>query len=149
MPAWLQTFADPGAPMSGRARRKGRDNGAVDYLRIWADDAGESHLEEVTLERRVHPAEPGVAELWQSAALAATALHVVTVKAALQRPDWHCGPRRQFVVFLDGETRIATSDGDERRLPAGSMVLVEDLHGRGHVTEHEPGDRRVLVIPTP
>ncbi|MCD9625337.1 hypothetical protein [Rhabdothermincola salaria] len=120
----------------------------MDYLRIWADEDGESHLEEVTLERRVHPAEPGVAELWQSAALPVSALHVVTVKAAEQRPDWHCGPRRQFVVFRDGSTRIATSDGDERRLAAGSLVLVEDLHGRGHLTEHESGDRRVLVIPT-
>jgi quercetin dioxygenase-like cupin family protein len=120
----------------------------VDYLRIWADEDGASHLEEVTLERRVHPAEPGVAEIWQSDALGVSALHVVTVKASDQRPDWHCGPRRQFVVFLDGWTRITTSDGDERRLAPGSVVLVEDLHGRGHVTEHEPGDRRVLVIPT-
>ena len=119
----------------------------MDYLRIWADDRGDSHLEEVTLEREVRPAERGVAELWQSAPVAVEALHVVTVKADDQQPDWHCGPRRQFVVFLDGWTRIATSDGDERRLAPGSLVLVEDLHGRGHGTEHEPGDRRVLVIP--
>ena len=30
----------------------------------------------------------------------------------------------------------------------GSVVLVEDLHGKGHVTEHEPGDQHVLVLPT-
>jgi hypothetical protein len=121
----------------------------VDVLRIWADDDGGSHLEELVLDRTVVPAEPGVAELWPSAPLPVEAMHLVTVKAAEQRPDWHCGPRRQFVVFLDGWVRITTSDGDHRHLPAGSVVLVEDLHGRGHVTEHEPGDRRVLVIPAP
>jgi len=26
-------------------------------------------------------------------------------------------------------------------------VLVEDLTGRGHVTTHEPGPRRVLLLP--
>ena len=30
---------------------------------------------------------------------------------------------------------------------AGSVVLAEDVAGRGHVTEHEPGVRRILQIP--
>lgn len=119
----------------------------MDYVRIWADDEGRSHLEAVTLEREVLHAEPGVAELWQSPGIPVDRLHVVTVKAGRQSPDWHCAPRRQFVVFLDGWVELATSDGDRRRLPAGSVVLADDLHGDGHVTEHEPGDRRVLVIP--
>ncbi len=117
------------------------------HLRIWADDAGESHFEEVTLASTVAPAEPGVAELWISEAVPVTDVQFVTVKAGDQRPDWHCGPRRQFVVFLDGWVEITVSDGEVRRLPAGSAVLVDDLHGRGHVTEHEPGDRRVLILP--
>lgn len=119
----------------------------MDHLRIWADEAGESHLERVTTPRRVSPAEPGVAELRVSVPQPADRLEFVTVVAHDQRPDWHRGPRRQWVVFLDGWVRITTSDGDSERLPAGSVVLVEDLHGRGHVTEHEPGERRVLVIP--
>jgi quercetin dioxygenase-like cupin family protein len=119
----------------------------MDYLRIWADETGESHFEEVALARTVAPSEPGVAELWLSEAVAVGNVQFVTVKAGDQRPDWHCGPRRQFVVFLDGWVEITVSDGEVRRLPAGSTVLVDDLHGRGHVTEHEPGDRRVLLLP--
>lgn len=117
------------------------------YVRIWADADGESHLEDVTLPATVSPAEPGVAELRVAEGVPVDRLHFLTVRAAEQSPDWHRGPRRQFVTFLDGWVRIAVSDGEERVLPAGSTVLVEDLHGRGHVTEHEPGDRRVLVIP--
>lgn len=117
------------------------------YVRIWADPAGESHLEDVAQETVVSPAEPGVAELWVSAAVDVDRAHFVTVQAFDQIPDWHCAPRRQFVVFLDGWVRITVSDGTARTLPAGSVVLVEDLTGRGHVTEHEPGERRVLLLP--
>ena len=121
--------------------------GGVDHLRIWADETGESHLEAVTHERVVVPAEPGVAELWLSPDLPVDRLTFVTVRDEGRTPAFHRAPRRQFVVFLDGWVRITASDGDSRLLPAGSVVLVEDVHGRGHATEHEPGDRRVLVIP--
>lgn len=119
----------------------------MDYVRIWADAEGESHLQRVAAARHVAPAEPGVAELHVSEALGVDRLHFVTVMAHDQRPDWHCGPRRQFVVFLDGWVQLTTSDGDTCRLPAGSTVLVEDLHGKGHVTEHEPGVRHAIVLP--
>ncbi len=117
------------------------------YVRIWADGAGESHFEEVILDVSVSPVEPGVAELWVTAGVDVDRAHFVTVQAVDQVPDWHCAPRRQFVVFLDGWVRITVSDGESRMLPAGSVVLVEDLVGKGHVTEHEPGERRVLLLP--
>jgi len=119
----------------------------VDYVRIWADAEGESHLERVVAARHVVAAEPGVAELHVSEGHRVDRLQFVTVQAHDQTPDWHRGPRRQFVVFLDGWVQLTTSDGDSCRLPPGSTVLVEDLHGTGHVTEHEPGVRQVLVIP--
>jgi hypothetical protein len=119
----------------------------MDYLQIWADEDGISHLTEVTLPLEVHPAEPGVAELWTSDAVPVDRLHFLTVRAADQRPDWHRAPRRQFVTFLTGWVRVTAGDGQERLLPAGSTVLAEDLVGTGHVTEHEPGDQRVLVLP--
>lgn len=117
------------------------------YVRIWADESGESHLEDITLEHTVSPAEPGVAELWVSLGVEVDRVHFLTVQASTQSPDWHCAPRRQFVVFLDGWTRITVSDGETRVLPVGSTLLVEDTEGRGHVTEHEPGERRVLLLP--
>ncbi|CAN5637732.1 hypothetical protein BH10ACT3_BH10ACT3_07910 [soil metagenome] len=119
----------------------------MDYLRIWADNEGVSHFEEVTLEFQVRPAESGVAELWWSDGVAVDRVHFLTVKADEQRPDWHCGPRRQFVTFLTGWAKLTAADGEQRVVPAGSTVLVEDLNGTGHMTEHEPGDQRVLVIP--
>lgn len=117
------------------------------YVRLWADASGASHFADVTVDVAVSPAEPGVAELWVSDPIDVDRAHFVTVQAVDQKPDWHCAPRRQFVVFLDGWVRITVSDGESRTLPAGSVVLVEDVEGRGHVTEHEPGERRVLLLP--
>jgi len=119
----------------------------VDYLRIWADEAGESHFEEVTLDRAVNPAERGVAELWVSPGVDVDRMQFLNVQALDQVPAAHNAPRRQFVVFLDGWVRITASDGETRTLPAGAVVLAEDEHGKGHVTELEPGVRRVLQIP--
>jgi hypothetical protein len=119
----------------------------VDYLRIWADDDGESHLEEVATDREALPASAGTTELRVGAGVPADRLQFLDADADEQVPDWHLAPRRQFVVFLDGWARITASDGDTRLLPRGGVVLAEDLHGRGHVTELEPGVRRILQIP--
>ena len=119
----------------------------MDYLRIWADESGETHLDEVTLDRVVTPAEHGVSELWSSLATSVDRIQFLDVQAVDQVPAEHCAPRRQFVVFLDGWVSITTSDGDSRVLPAGSVVLAEDVVGKGHITELEPGVRRVLQIP--
>ena len=96
----------------------------MDYLRIWADESGETHLDEVTLDRVVTPAEHGVSELWSSLATSVDRIQFLDVQAVDQVPAEHCAPRRQFVVFVDGW-----------------------VAGKGHITELEPGVRRVLQIP--
>ena len=62
--------------------------------------------------------------------------HIITIEA---------GKRSGKPCIRD--LRITVSDGESRTLPAGTVVLVEDVSGRGHVTEHEPGERRVLLLP--
>ncbi len=120
---------------------------AVDYLRIWADESGETHLDEVTDGREISPAEHGVSELHVSPGHPVDRVHFLEVQAVDQRPAEHRAPRRQLVVFLDGWVRITTSDGDSRTHPAGSVVLADDVEGKGHVTELEPGTRKVLLLP--
>lgn len=48
--------------------------------------------------------------------------------------DWHCTPQRQYIVLLDGEIELETSDGEKRRFRGGDILLVEDVSGRGHRT---------------
>ena len=48
--------------------------------------------------------------------------------------DWHCAPRRQYVVNLEGEAEIEIGDGTKKRFASGDVLLAEDLTGQGHIT---------------
>lgn len=48
--------------------------------------------------------------------------------------DWHNERRRQFVVLLSGIADITVSDGETRRMQPGTVMLAEDLTGKGHQT---------------
>ena len=62
--------------------------------------------------------------------------------------DWHCAPRRQFIVLLDGEIEVDVTSGEKRRFTGGDVVLVEDTTGTGHRTRTVGGrSRRSLFIP--
>ena len=60
--------------------------------------------------------------------------------------DWHNPPQRLLVLWLTGEVEFETSDGDIRRLPAGSVVLAEDTTGKGHITRHAPEGQLVVHV---
>jgi hypothetical protein len=62
--------------------------------------------------------------------------------------DWHCAPRRQLIVLLDGEIEVEVTSGEKRRFVGGDVVLVEDTTGTGHRTRAiSAGPRRSLFIP--
>jgi hypothetical protein len=46
--------------------------------------------------------------------------------------DWHCAPRRQAIVMLDGAVDVEIGDGTVRRFGPGDILLAEDTTGRGH-----------------
>ena len=99
------------------------------YTRIYADAKGETHLQDV---------EPEMKE----AGNASTMSDLVAAKGVIFRDtsseeyfiDWHNAPRRQFVVNLTGEVEITVSDGEKRRFGPGSILLAEDVTGKGHIS---------------
>ena len=113
-------------------------------LHVYATPDGESHIREITVS-----AEAGSFPLSGLTARSYNPSHV----------DWHVAPRRQFAINLTGELRVETSDGDTRRIGPGDLVLLEDTHGRGHVTRllgpvtcvflHVDGDVDVLKWANP
>lgn len=114
------------------------------YHRIYSDSEGESHFGETDLElveaEYAPPAPP---------------LHVsepVTAERALffRAPqgwigDFHPSPRRQLYVGLAGELEVTASSGETRHFEPGSVLLLEDTEGRGHVTR-VVGDSDVLGL---
>src|SRR5690242_7092538 len=103
------------------------------YVRIYADSDGESHFEDVTLEttRGTSPVSDAIVDLADPIAAADVTFRRVVVD---HPNEPHCAPRRQFVVALAGESEVEVSDGEVRRFGPGSVVLVDDLSGKGHTT---------------
>ena len=58
---------------------------------------------------------------------------------------WHCSPFRQWMFVLAGHATVGTSDGSQCDLRAGSILLLEDTRGKGHLTTII-GDDEVLIV---
>ena len=91
--------------------------------RMYTGDDGETHIEDFSLAD--HP------EL-------AEGLKATNITFREYPPghfvDWHPGPRRQFVITLQGEGEIGLGDGSLHRFGPGHVNLVEDTTGHGHTT---------------
>ena len=109
---------------------------------IYADEAGESHIREVEIawsEIR------GASRISEPVNVSSMAFRVTDGGYNL---DWHNAPRRQFIINLDGEVEITTSDGKTRVIGPGEIILAEDLVGKGHLSKAvSGGSRRSLIIP--
>ena len=60
--------------------------------------------------------------------------------------DWHPAPRRQYIINLDAGVTITASDGEARTIGAGEVILVEDTHGKGHLSEAVGGQLRHSIF---
>lgn len=117
------------------------------YLRIYADEQGETHFEDVTLptRRRKSPASSSLEELTDELPVDSVYFRRVVVD---HPPEPHSAPCRQFVIHLAGEAELEVSDGEVRRVGPGMVVLADDVTGKGHQTR-QVGDtiRETLMIP--
>lgn len=114
----------------------------MQVTRIHADAEGESHFADIDI-----PLADAGALGSMSARLPAAGI-IFRENEPGYDLDWHCAPRRQYIVLLDGEIEITVSDGETRWFAGGDVLLVEDTSGRGHRTRHTRAQRRrSLFIP--
>lgn len=101
------------------------------YTRVFADEFGESHFEDLECQFKsvdfAPPAPPlDISEF-------GSVEHCFILRG---QPgwfgDWHPAPFRQLHFYLSGEVEAETSDGEIRRIGAGGVALVEDISGKGH-----------------
>ena len=114
------------------------------YTRIYADEAGESHFEDVTVEseERASPVSSGRSVYSEPI----RACSVVLRRVVTPHPDTpHRTPRRQFAVHLRGLAEVEVSSGEVRTFGPGDVVLLEDVDGVGHVTR-EAGDAERITM---
>src|SRR3974377_2105221 len=118
----------------------------VTCLRIFADANGETPMEDV--ERTLQPRKlfKDNPPLRLSDNLAAAWCNICHVPTGMCEVGWHNPPQRLLVLWLTGGVEFETSEGDIRRLTAGSVVLAEDTTGKGHISRHPPEGQLVVHV---
>jgi hypothetical protein len=119
-------------------------------LRIYATPDGESHFGDVDIPMTTTtPLFPNEAPFGLSAYYPATRIRFVQVPAGVREVSWHKAPERVLAVWLNGTVEFETSDGEVRHVSAGGYVLVEDTHGKGHISRHPAEGQSNILITLP
>ena len=108
---------------------------------LYTDEKGESHFRDIDVE---WAEERRGSKL--SKRLSATGI-IFRETQPENTVDWHTAPRRQYIVNLQSGVKITASDGESREIGIGEVLLVEDVSGKGHLSQGLGGLRRSLFIP--
>jgi hypothetical protein len=116
------------------------------YTRVYADEAGETHFGEVELPTTLgtFPTSPSVELL--SAPIPVRGVYFREIVEDHPPEEPHCAPARIFIVHLRGAVEVTVSDGERREFGPGSIVLMDDTHGKGHQTRSIGEVPRVTLI---
>jgi hypothetical protein len=118
---------------------------SVSYVRLFVDEQGESHFDEIDVELVPADFAPPAPPLNIGTLFPAAWCGFIHVPV-----DWagdipHPSPRRQLLCNLRGEYEVTASDGAVRRFAGGSLLLLEDTTGKGHSTR-TTSDDDVLIV---
>lgn len=115
------------------------------YARLYADSSGETHFEDVDLPREQRESPTGTVDaVTAPIPVADLVFRLVVSEASDTEP--HNAPARLFIVQIDGSVEVEVSDGEKRVFGPGSVLLVEDTTGKGHITRSlAPGPRATLI----
>ncbi|MCI0438867.1 MAG: hypothetical protein L0177_07010 [Chloroflexi bacterium] len=103
--------------------------------RIYTGADGKSHFEDIDLDK-------GPVE-WEKMQASSGVMFRRSEPGNFQ--DWHCAPRRQYVITLKGGMEIGIGDGTIRRFGPGDVLLADDLTGQGHTTRIIGTEPRISV----
>ena len=114
------------------------------YFRLFADEEGESHLEEIHSDLNPVDFAPGIPSLLISQDIAANSASFFGAPAGWEA-DWHPSSGRHLFAVLTGVWEVTASDGETRTFSKGDVLLVEDTTGKGHSSKIV-GDEESLAL---
>ena len=117
------------------------------YIRLYADDDGESHFEDVELVFEQSDFVPPAPPVLMSSFEPATQYAFERV-APGWHGDWHPAPGRVLAIYLSGEGEVEASDGEIRAIGAGTILLAEDTIGKGHISRVTGSEEMLVAILT-
>ena len=104
------------------------------YTRLYSDEHGESHFEDVEIDLTLTEYTPPAPPLELSSITPAKQFGFMNAPAGWSS-DWHPTSARNIFFVLTGEWEVTASDGETRRFSAASVLLVDDTTGKGHTSE--------------
>lgn len=107
---------------------------------LYEDENGESHFRDIDVE---WTEERGASKY--SERLPATGI-IFRETSGDYDLDWHPAPRRQYIINLDAGAKLTASDGESRIIAAGEVILVEDISGKGHLSQSVGGQLRHSIF---
>ncbi|WP_127111668.1 hypothetical protein [Shimia sediminis] len=117
----------------------------VTCTRLYADEAGESHFEDVKIPMSSVQYAPPAPALDISAPQEADAYFWFRFPQGWEDAA-HPSPRRQLFVLLEGQVEGWTSLGETRVFSVGDRLLMEDTSGKGHGARPIGGEALAVVI---
>ena len=100
------------------------------YVRIFSDENGESHFEDIEMSLPPVDFAPPAAPLKIALFLPATQTLWLGVPVGRAGEEFHPSPLRQMFSLVQGKYEVTASDRAVRNFPVGSMLLLEDTTER-------------------
>lgn len=97
----------------------------MNIARVFADEAGETHLGVIELATESE-------HVRSLANVPTTTLTVTEMHAVRESRGFHPPPRRQLLIVLRGAFEVGTTGGETRRFGVGETLVVDDVDSRGH-----------------
>ena len=107
---------------------------------LYTDASGESHFRDIEVEWVDQKRASRLSKRLPAAGI------IFRETAGTHDVDWHCAPRRQYIINLDAAVKLTASDGESRVIGAGEVILVEDTTGKGHLSQAVGGQMRHSIF---
>lgn len=119
------------------------------YVRLFSDDQGESHFQDIETDLNSVEFAPGIPPLRISKGFEATEASFFGAPVGW-KSDWHPSSGRHLFAVLAGVWEVTASDGEVRTFAKGDVLLVDDTTGKGHrsrVTSVEDSLALLVTLP--
>jgi hypothetical protein len=127
--------------MKHRLQSSDTEHATMRIHNLYADENGETHFRDIEIELTETGPDGTISKIFPAVGV------IFRTTPGDWFFDWHQATRRQYVVNLDAPHRVTASDGETRTIGRGEIYLVEDLHGKGHLSQGLGQFRHSLMIP--
>jgi hypothetical protein len=103
------------------------------YVRLFSDDNGESHFQDIQRDLTPTDFAPGIPNLFISTPIEASDASFFGAPSRWEA-DWHVSSGRHLFAVITGVWEVTASDGEVRTFSRGDVLLVEDTTGKGHAS---------------